>query len=143
MSPNCAGAAPTDVRITRAIEFSTSLRYARPDLSEEENRALFGEKAHQHGHNYRLEVTLRGRADPVTGMLVDLKDVQDVLEREVMARFDHRDLNRDTPYFEKRVPTPENFAALIHGILADALPPGLLDRVRLRQDEDLWVDVIS
>jgi 6-pyruvoyltetrahydropterin/6-carboxytetrahydropterin synthase len=129
------------VRITRAVEFSTSLRYWRGDLDEDENRVLFGERARQHGHNYRLEVTLRGVPDPVTGMVIDLKEVQALLDREVMARFDHRDLNRDTPYFEKDPPTPENFALVLHGLLRAALPEGVLDRIRLAEDADTWVEV--
>ncbi len=128
-------------RITRAIDFSCSLRYRLPDLTDAENRELFGPLAAQHGHNYRLEVTLRGQPDPVTGMLLDLKDLQTILDREVMARFDHRDLNTDTPFFEKRPPTPENLAGVIHGLLLESLPKGLLDRTRLRQDDRLWVDV--
>lgn len=129
------------VRITRAIEFSASLRYARPELSPEENLRLFGRFARPHGHNYRLEVTLRGKPDPVTGMLVDLKDVKAVLEREVEARFDHRDLVADTPYFEKEPATPENFARLLFRLLAAAFPAGMLDAVRLYADGDTFVDV--
>lgn len=131
------------VRITRAIEFSTSLRHALPGLSEEENRRRFGALSRRHGHNYRLEVTLRGEPDPVTGMVLDLKELQDVLDREVMERFDHRDLNDDTPYFEKRVPTPENFARVLAELLREALPAGLLDRIRLYRDATFWVDVIE
>ncbi len=129
------------VRITRAIEFSTSLRYCRPDLSAEENERLFGRQAAKHGHNYRLEVTLCGEPDPVTGMVLDLKRLQDVLDAEIMARFDHRDLNDDTPYFEKAAPTPENFALVIHRILLAALPEGLFDGIRLEQDSSLYVEV--
>jgi 6-pyruvoyltetrahydropterin/6-carboxytetrahydropterin synthase len=131
------------VRLTRAIEFSSSLRYARPGLSPEENQRLFGRGVSQHGHNYRLEVTLRGEPDPVTGMVIDLKDLQALLEREIMARFDHRDLNLDTDFFEKNPPTPENFARVIERLLLAALPAGSLDRIRLRQDADLWVDLIE
>lgn len=131
------------VRITRAVELSTSLRYALPGLSEEESRRRFGARAQRHGHNYRLEVTLVGEPDPVTGMVMDLKDLQDVLDREVMERFDHRDLNDDTPWFEKQPPTPENFARVIAGLLREALPEGLLDRIRLYQDASCWVDVIE
>ncbi len=130
-------------RISRAIEFSTSLRYAHPDLSAEENRKRFGRRAEQHGHNYRLEVTLRGQPDPVTGMIIDLKDLQEILEREIMERFDHRDLNADTPYFEKVPPTPENFARVIQRLLLEALPPGMLDRLRLQPDEDTWVEIVE
>lgn len=127
--------------LTRAIEFATSLRYSLPDLSEAECRERFGEKARQHGHNYRLELTVRGEVDPHTGMVVDLKDIQDILEREVMERFDHRDLNCDTPYFEKLLPTPENFVSVLRELLVEALPEGLcLDRLRLQPDADTWVD---
>jgi 6-pyruvoyltetrahydropterin/6-carboxytetrahydropterin synthase len=131
------------VRLTRAIDFSTSLRYRQPDWSEAENQTRFGPKARQHGHNYRLEVTLRGEPDPVTGMVIDLKDLQTLLDREVMERFDHRDLNRDTDFFEKVPPTPENFVQVIHELLGAALPPGLLDRVRLYEDADTWVDLVA
>jgi 6-pyruvoyltetrahydropterin/6-carboxytetrahydropterin synthase len=131
------------VRLTRAIEFSSSLRYARPGLSADENARRIGRQASQHGHNYRLEVTLRGEPDPVTGMVIDLKHLQDLLEREIMARFDHRDLNQDTDFFEKEPPTPENLARVIERLLLAALPAGSLDRIRLQQDEDLWVDLIE
>ena len=131
------------VRLTRAIEFSASLRYWRSDLSPGENERLFGRATARHGHNYRLEVTLRGEPDPVTGMVLDLKQLQEILDAEIMARFDHRDLIADTPYFEKEVPTPENFARVIHRLLLAALPEGMLDRVRLEQSADLWVDVIE
>jgi 6-pyruvoyltetrahydropterin/6-carboxytetrahydropterin synthase len=131
------------LQLTRAIEFSASLRYRRGDLSEEENRRRFGRRAAQHGHNYRLEVTVRGEPDPASGMVMDLKDLNDLLEREVMSRFDHRDLNEDTPYFQKRVPSPENLASTIAEILREALPPGLFDRLRLYQERDLWVDVVE
>ena len=129
--------------MTRAVEFSSSLRYWRGDLSDAENRSLYGRKADVHGHNYRLEVSVIGAPDPVTGMVMDLKDLQVVLDREVMARFDHRDLNRDTPWFEKDPPTPENVALCIHRLLAEALPDGMLHRVLLRESTDTWVEVLS
>jgi 6-pyruvoyltetrahydropterin/6-carboxytetrahydropterin synthase len=129
------------VRLCRAIEFSTSLRCVQPGLSQAENERLYGPAARQHGHNYRLEVTLRGAPDPRTGMVMDLKDLQEVLEREIMRRFDHRDLNRDTPYFEKLAPTHENFALLIERILLAALPAGSLDRIRLQPEADTWVEI--
>jgi 6-pyruvoyltetrahydropterin/6-carboxytetrahydropterin synthase len=131
------------VRLTRAIDFSSSLRCERADLSPQENLRLFGRRATRHGHNYRLEVTVRGEPDPVTGMVMNLTDLKAILEDEVMARFDHRDLVDDTPYFEKLVATPENLVLVIRELLAKALPAGSLARVRLRQDEDLWVDVVE
>jgi 6-pyruvoyltetrahydropterin/6-carboxytetrahydropterin synthase len=85
---------------------------------------------------------VEGVPDPATGMVLDLKELKQILEREIVARFDHRDLNRDTPWFEKQPPTPERFALVIHGLLREALGD-LLHGVRLRQDEDLWVDVAA
>ena len=104
---------------------------------------MFGRKAFQHGHNYRLEVTLRGEPDAVTGMVLDLKDLQEILDREIVGRFDHKDLNADTPYFDKVPPTPENFVLVIHRILLAALPGGMLDRLRLQEEPNLWVDFID
>ena len=129
------------VRITRAIEFSSSLRYASGLLDEAGNRERFGAAASRHGHNYRLEVTLEGEPDAVTGMVVNLADLKVLLEDEIMTRFDHRDLNDDTSYFEKQPPTPENFAQVIYGILRDAVPAALPLSIRLYQDSDLFVDV--
>jgi len=129
------------VRLTRAVEFCCSLRYWNPELSEADNRRIFGRKADPHGHNYELAVTLRGEPDPLTGMVVNLTDLKDLLDREIVARFDHRDLNRDTPYFEKEPPTPENFVRVIYRILLSALPPGALDRIRLQEDPETWVEL--
>jgi 6-pyruvoyltetrahydropterin/6-carboxytetrahydropterin synthase len=129
--------------MTRAIEFSSSLRFERRDLSPDENRRLFGPRAARHGHNYLLEVTVRGEPDPRTGMVMDLAELKAILEREIMRRFDHRDLNDDTPWFEKRVPTAENLALVIRDLLLEALPPGMLDRIRLQPDQDHWVEVVE
>ena len=130
-----------NVRLTRVVEFCCSLRYWNPDLPDAENRRIFGRKADPHGHNYQLEVTLRGEPDPITGMVVNLTDLKELLDREIVARFDHRDLNRDTPYFEKQPPTPENFARVIRRILLGVLAAGSLDRIRLREDPETWIDL--
>jgi 6-pyruvoyltetrahydropterin/6-carboxytetrahydropterin synthase len=131
------------VDVTRSIEFASSMRYWRGDLSEAENRARFGRDANRHGHNYRLEVTLRGEPDPVTGMVINLTELKAILEAEVMARFDHRDLNDDTEFFEKRPPTPENVALVIFELLESAIPRNLLSRIRLHAGRDTFVDVLG
>ncbi len=131
------------VRVTRAMEFSASLRHRLPDLSEEENRRRFGREAGPHGHNYRLEVSLVGEPDPITGMVMNLTELGAIMEREIVSRFDHRDLNADTSYFEKVPPTPENLALVVYRLLRDAVPDGLLDRIRLHPDVDSFVDVVG
>jgi 6-pyruvoyltetrahydropterin/6-carboxytetrahydropterin synthase len=130
--------------ITRRAEFSASHRCAVPEWSEERNREVFGVDANPfgHGHNYVMEVTLGGDVDPVTGMIVDLKHVKEVLHREVVDVMDHRYLNAEVPPFDKIVPTAENIARNIWDRLAPHLNgPGMrLHQVRLYETENLYVD---
>jgi len=130
--------------ITRRVEFSASHCCARPDLSEEQNRALYGEAANPrgHGHNYVVEVTLEGEPDPVTGMVYDLKRLKQVLNQEVVEPMDHRFLNYEVPPFDRVAPTAENLAAEIWRRLAPQFATGTvrLHRVRVYETEDLYVD---
>jgi 6-pyruvoyltetrahydropterin/6-carboxytetrahydropterin synthase len=99
--------------ITRKVEFSSSHMCRRPELSEEENRRIYGLAAnpHGHGHNYVLEVSLEGDPDPVTGMVLDLKELKDILTRHVVDVYDHRFLNYEVPPFDRVVPTPKTSRA--------------------------------
>src|SRR4051812_37068349 len=98
--------------ITRKAEFSASHVCRNPTFSDEENRAAFGAAAnpHGHGHNYVLEVTLAGEPDGVTGMVMDLKELKEILNREVVQPFDHRFLNHEVAPFNRIIPTVENIA---------------------------------
>jgi len=130
------------VYLTRKIEFSASHLYHNPALSPEENRRVFGKCAnpHGHGHNYTLEVTVEGQPDPVTGMVLDLKELKDILEREIMERMDHRFLNYEVAELGKQIPTCENLARLIWTLLEPKIPRGRLYRVRLYESADLFAD---
>jgi len=101
--------------LTRKAEFSASHVCRLPGLSDEENRQLFGPGSNPsgHGHNYVLEVTVEGAPDPVTGMVVDLKHLKDIIEEAVIEPMDHRFLNFEVSPFDKVVPTTENLAAEI------------------------------
>jgi 6-pyruvoyltetrahydropterin/6-carboxytetrahydropterin synthase len=89
------------IYLTRRATFSASHYYWNPSWSAEKNEQVFGRCANRngHGHNYTLEVTVAGDVDPVTGFVVDLKWLRDVIEREVLAAWDHRHLNLDVPEF--------------------------------------------
>ncbi len=130
--------------ITRKVEFSASHVCALPRLTAEENRRLYGEAAnpHGHGHNYVIEVTLDGQPDPVTGMVIDLKELKEILNREVVDPMDHRLLNREVPPFDRVVPTVENLAIEIWRRLEAPLSggPGRLHRVRVYETPDLFAD---
>jgi 6-pyruvoyltetrahydropterin/6-carboxytetrahydropterin synthase len=99
--------------------FSAAHRLARPDLSYEENCQIYGKCARPngHGHNYHLEVTVKGDIDPQTGMIVDLVALQALIDEHVVEPFDHTFLNKDIPYFAEVVPTAEHIAVRIRDLL--------------------------
>jgi 6-pyruvoyltetrahydropterin/6-carboxytetrahydropterin synthase len=132
----------TMVLLTRKIEFSAAHRYDNPAFSPEENRRVFGKcnNAHGHGHNYTLEVTVAGEPNPVTGMVLDLKDLKQLLEREIIERMDHRNLNVEVPELSGKIPTCENVAVVIWNLLEAKIPEGRLHRVRLYESADLFAD---
>jgi 6-pyruvoyltetrahydropterin/6-carboxytetrahydropterin synthase len=128
------------IAITKAIRFSASHRYWRPEWSEEENRARFGKCVNIHGHNYRLEVTLCGVPDPETGMIIDLKKVKAVLREKVTEGLDHQYLNEAIPYFRENLPTTENLVIYLRDLLRHAFPGTTVCRIRLWEDIDLFAE---
>jgi 6-pyruvoyltetrahydropterin/6-carboxytetrahydropterin synthase len=130
--------------LTRKAEFSASHVCANPQLSEAENRAIYGANANPngHGHNYILEVTVEGEPDPVTGMVFDLRELKQILKEEVVEPMDHRFLNREVPPFDRVVPTTENLAAEIWRRLEPRIQREnvRLRNVRLSETSDLYVD---
>lgn len=131
--------------VTRRIDFSASHACRIADLGQAENLALFGPEAspNGHGHNYIVEVTVEGEPDPVTGMVIDLKELKDILEQRIVQPMDHRFLNKEVPPFDRVVPTAENLAQNIWDRLEPVLSTGRtsLSKVRLFQTADLYVDV--
>jgi 6-pyruvoyltetrahydropterin/6-carboxytetrahydropterin synthase len=130
--------------ITRKVEFSASHVCRSQRLSDEENTKVYGAAANPngHGHNYVVEVSLQGEPDPVTGMVLDLKDLKELLNQEILTPFDHRFLNYEAPPFDRIVPTAENLAREIWRRLEPHLRGGRgrLHSVRLYETPDLFVD---
>ena len=130
------------ISLTRKAEFSAAHYYWNEAWSQEKNEAVFGKCANRngHGHNYTLEVTVTGAVDAVTGFVVDLKELKDVMEREVVSVYDHRHLNLEVPEFKKTVPTTENIAIAIWRRLEGKIPGARLERVRVYEMPDLFAD---
>jgi 6-pyruvoyltetrahydropterin/6-carboxytetrahydropterin synthase len=112
------------VRLTRKYHFSTAHRLHSDKLSDSENLALFGKCNNQygHGHNYYLEVTVSGKPDPITGMIANISEIDNVAEEAVLQKFDHKHLNLDTEEFKNVNPTSENVAVVIWDLLSPGLP---------------------
>jgi len=130
------------VYLTRKCEFSASHYYHNPEFTAEENQRIFGKCANLngHGHNYTLEVTVKGEVNPKTGFVVDLKELKEVLNREVIEALDHRHLNKEVPEFFKQIPTTENLAIAIWNRLQGKLHVAQLHRVRVYELPGLFVD---
>src|SRR4051812_22893260 len=130
--------------ITRKVEFSASHVCRDARLSDEENRRIYGLAAnpHGHGHNYVVEVSLRGEPDPVTGMVFDLKDLKEILNRHIAEPYDHRFLNYEVAPFATEPPTTENIARDIWRRLEPELcnENRRLHSIRVYETPDLYVD---
>lgn len=131
--------------LTRRVHFNAAHRYHRPEWDDERNRAVFGacNNPHGHGHNYVLEVTVRGEIDPETGFSVDLTALDALLRREVIDRLDHQHLNHAVDAFAhgRLVPTTENILAYLWPRIAAGMPEGaVLVRLRLHEDPTFFVD---
>lgn len=123
------------VYLTKVYEFSAAHRLHSYALSDEENRDIFGKCNNPagHGHNYILEVTVKGDIDAKTGLVAGLNLLDEVVQKQVYARFDYKHLNLDTPEFEKLNPTSENFVKVLWDVLEPNLRPVVLHRLRLRE----------
>ncbi len=130
------------VLLTRRAEFSAAHFYWVEAWSAERNAEVFGlcSNRNGHGHNYVLEVTVAGEPDPVTGFVVDLKQMRDVIEREVVRVYDHRHLNLEIPEFRSRQPTTENIAVSVWERLEGKVEGARLHRVRVYEQDDLFAD---
>jgi 6-pyruvoyltetrahydropterin/6-carboxytetrahydropterin synthase len=129
--------------ISKRVEFSASHICRLQGFSEEENLHLYGAESNAlgHGHNYIVDVAIEGEPDPVTGMILDLKQLKEILEDKVLTVYDHRMLNREVEPFDRLVPTAENIAIDIWNRL-DPHIPGVarLHSVRVEETNELWVE---
>ena len=106
--------------IAKSVSFNAAHRLHAAQLSDDENKTIFGKcnNPNGHGHNYELDLELIGDIDPITGMVVNLTEVKHIVEREIIEAFDHKNLNKDCEEFKHLVPTAENIAVVIWNKLA-------------------------
>uniref|UniRef100_A0A672FN35 6-pyruvoyl tetrahydrobiopterin synthase n=1 Tax=Salarias fasciatus TaxID=181472 RepID=A0A672FN35_SALFA len=123
--------------ITRVQSFSACHRLHSIQLSDEENKQIFGKcnNPNGHGHNYKVEVTVRGKIDSVTGMVMNLTDIKRHIEEVIMVPLDHKNLDKDVPYFATVVSTTENLAVYIWDNMAKVLPPDTLYEIKIHETD--------
>ena len=130
------------VYITRRETFAAAHRLFKPELSDEENLKLFGKCSNPnwHGHNYTLEVVVAGEVDPVTGFVMDLKELKEVVRKNVISKVDHKNLNLDTDFMKDKIPNSENIVIAIWNELKDKITKGKLYSVKLYETENNYFE---
>ena len=121
------------VYVTRQIHFNSAHRLENPTKSRAWNQQQYGlcTSPHWHGHNYVLEVTVAGTPDPVTGYVLDLGQLKEILQRAIADKCDHKNLNTDVAFLRGVIPTTENLVIAFWNEIAPVIPAGRLYRVRL------------
>jgi 6-pyruvoyltetrahydropterin/6-carboxytetrahydropterin synthase len=128
--------------LTGRMEFCAAHRLYNPSLSHDVNYEAYGvcTGEHGHGHNYILEVTVRGDADPQTGVVVDINRLMEIVQEEVISKVDHKHLNIDVEMLRGVIPTAENLAVVFWNALEPAIPGCELHRLRVYETEDIFVE---
>lgn len=127
---------PVRLTVVRRATFAAAHVLSRPDWDAARNAEVFGKCSSEHGHNYVLEVSVEGRPDASTGMVIDLKDLDRVMHEAVVDAVDHRHLNHDVPWLAGVLPTAENLALAFWARLEEALGGLRLGRVRVVESEN-------
>jgi len=130
------------VYLTRRERFSAAHRLFKPGLSDEANFKLYGlcSNPNWHGHNYILEVVVKGDVDPETGFLLNLKDLKEIIRKNVIEKVDHKNLNIDTDFMKGILPSSENITVAIWNQLVDKIPKGKLHSVKLYETENNYFE---
>jgi 6-pyruvoyltetrahydropterin/6-carboxytetrahydropterin synthase len=130
------------VAVFRKARFNAAHRLWNPEWSMEKNDEVFGlcNNPNYHGHNYHLHVKVTGEIDPLTGYVIDLKILKDIIREEVEERFDHKNLNLDTEEFRALNPTVENIAVVIYDLLRARLDEKYDLHIRLYETERNYVE---
>lgn len=130
------------VYITRKENFSASHRLNNPDWPDDKNWEVYGKcnNPNGHGHNYDIEVTVAGDPPAESGMVMDLKKLSDIINKEIVDRVDHKHLNHDVDFLQGIIPTAENMAVAFWKILEKALPQGKLYSIKLFESNNNFVE---
>jgi len=129
------------IYLTKRVTFSSSHVLMNPEFDSEKNRDVYGKCSwpHGHGHNYVLEVTVKGEIPEETGMIIDLKVLKKIINETVADKMDHKFLNTDVDFLRDVIPTSENIIVMIWKELDKALEPGMLYELKLWETENNWV----
>lgn len=129
------------MEITRRACFCAAHRLYSPELSNEENRRVYGNCNFEygHGHNYVMEVSVEGEPDPINGMIMNLAELDEIIKQEIIQHVDHHHFNFDVPFMQGVIPTIENMVIVFWKILEPKITKGRLKRIKLGETENNFV----
>lgn len=128
--------------VTKKVEFSAAHRLFNPEWSFEKNEEVYDKcnNPNGHGHNYVLEVTVKGNPDPETGYVIDLKKLKDIINKNIVTFVDHKHLNKDVDFLRGIIPTVENLSVIFWQQIENKLAGGKLYKIKLFETPNSWVE---
>jgi 6-pyruvoyltetrahydropterin/6-carboxytetrahydropterin synthase len=132
-----------NVTLVKKMTFAAGHRLYNPAFDDQKNLEVFGpcSNPNGHGHNYTLEVYVTGEMKETTGMVINLKELKAIIDREIIAKVDHKNLNTDVDFMQGVIPTTENLATRIFQILKAKLPAGMLTKITIQETDNNRVEV--
>ncbi|MGQ9819256.1 MAG: 6-carboxytetrahydropterin synthase [Candidatus Kapaibacteriales bacterium] len=130
------------VYLTRRASFSAAHRLFNPDFTDEENQSIYDKcnNPNWHGHNYVLEITIKGKVNPKTGYVVDLKNLKKIINEEIIDKVDHKNLNLDVEFLQGTIPTLENLVVAFWDLLKPKITEGELYKIKLYETENNFIE---
>lgn len=128
--------------LTRKFSFSAAHRLFNPNFSDEENERIYDKcnNPNWHGHNYVLEVTIKGKVDPRTGYVIDLKNLKKIINDEIINKVDHKNLNLDVDFLQGVIPTLENLVVAFWNFLKPRIMDGELFKIKLYETDNNYIE---
>ncbi|MFQ6677802.1 MAG: 6-pyruvoyl tetrahydropterin synthase family protein [Fidelibacterota bacterium] len=126
--------------LTKSFHFCAAHQYGHEDWSDEKNYEIFAEDAKIHGHNYVLEVTVKGEVNPDTGFIVDLGYLKSIVDENIINLLDHSQIELDIPWFADKQPSSENMVVFIWETINPKLTDVQLHRIRLIETPTIKTD---
>ena len=128
-------------QITKQYKFCAAHRYWNPEWTELENKNIFGKDIYAHGHNYILNITIVGPINPKSGFIINLVELNELIENRVIELLDHRQIEKDIPWFKNRHPSTENMVLFIWSQIAEGIPaPAKLYSIKLQETPTIYTE---
>ena len=127
--------------ITKQFKFCAAHKYWNEDWSEEKNYAIFEDDIKVHGHNYELDITIKGDTNPESGFIINISELKDIVNKKVLKILDHSEIQNDIQWFSDKQPSTENLVIFIWNQIVEHIPnAALLYKIKLRETPTIYTE---